>query len=76
MSKSVLLFIMILSLPTVANEWNRSDLSDKKSEHPMSGAWAHQPLIGLCGVILNSFVLYMGYCERQTFIKPVNAMIW
>ena len=33
-------------------------------------------VFGFCGTLLNSFVLYIGYSERQTFIKPVNAMIW
>ena len=42
----------------------------------MSFAWSLQLLIGSCGTLLNSFVLYMGYVERQTFIRPVNAMIW
>ena len=42
----------------------------------MSLAWSLQPLIGLFGTLINSFVLYMGYCERETFIRPVNAMIW
>ena len=42
----------------------------------MSFAWSLQPLVGISGTLLNSFVLYMEYGERQTFIRPVNAMIW
>ena len=42
----------------------------------MSFAWSLQPLMGLCGTLLNSFFLFMQYGERQTFIRPVNAMIW
>ena len=47
-----------------------------KNDHPLSFAWSLQPLMGICGTVINSFVLYMQYCERQTFIRPVNAMIW
>ena len=76
--------MLILSLAfsafsiTDANPLNETtpDPDRQKSNHPMSFAWSLQPLIGICGTVLNSFVLYMGYCERQTFIRPVNAMIW
>ena len=61
---------------TAANSLNETNLGRQKSNHPMSFAWSLQPLIGICGTLLNSFVLYMGYVERQTFIRPVNAMIW
>ena len=74
--------MLILSLAfmafsiTDANPLNETTPDRQKSNHPMSFAWSLQPLIGICGTLLNSFVLYMGYCERQTFIRPVNAMIW
>ena len=61
---------------TAANSLNETTLGRQKSNHPMSIAWSLQPLIGIYGTLLNSFVLYMGYVERQTFIRPVNAMIW
>ena len=63
-------------LITAANPLNETTHGRQKSDHPMSFAWSLQPLIGICGTLLNSFVLYMGYVERQTFIRPVNAMIW
>ena len=63
-------------LITAANPLNETTHGRQKSNHPMSFAWSLQPLIGICGTLLNSFVLYMGYVERQTFIRPVNAMIW
>ena len=59
-----------------ANPLNDTTPGRQKSNHPMSFAWSLQPLIGIYGTLLNSFVLYMGYVERQTFIRPVNAMIW
>ena len=62
--------------PTAANTMNETTHGHQKSNHPMSFAWSLQLLNGLCGTLLNSFVLYMGYVERQTFIRPVNAMIW
>ena len=71
--------MMILTsalLVTVASPLNETDLDCQKSQHPMSYAWSFQPLIGISGTLLNSFVLFMQYGERQTFIKPVNAMIW
>ena len=48
----------------------------KKSEHPMSTAWSSLYMVGFFGTLLNSFFLYVAYGERQTFIKPVSAMIW
>ena len=74
--------LLMLSLASTAfsiadaNPLNETNPGQQKSDHPMSYAWSLQPLIGICGTMLNSFVLYMGYCERQTFIRPVNAMIW
>ena len=58
------------------NPIEEANFDNKKSKHPMSFAWSLQPLIGLFGTFINSYVLYMGYCERATFIRPVNAMIW
>ena len=58
------------------NPLEEANFGNQKSKHPMSFAWSLHPLIGIFGTIINSFVLYMGYCERETFIRPVNAMIW
>ena len=44
--------------------------------HKMTTAWMFNPIFGVFGTLLNSFILYIFYSERQTFIKPVNAMIW
>ena len=38
--------------------------------------WCLHPLLGLLGTIANSFVLYMFYIERDTFINSINVMIW
>ena len=72
-------FIHILTsvfLITGATPLNETNVGHQKNQHPMSFAWSLQPLMGLCGTLLNSFVLFMQYGERQTFIRPVNAMIW
>ena len=53
-----------------------SDLQLNKSYHRMALAWAVHPIFGVIGTFLNSFILYMFYTERRTFIKPINAMIW
>ena len=63
-------------LLTAASPMNETYPGHQKSQHPMSFAWSLQPLVGISGTLLNSFVLYMEYGERQTFIRPVNAMIW
>ena len=63
-------------LAAAASPLNETNPGHLKSQHPMSFAWSFQPLIGISGTLLNSFVLYMEYGERQTFIRPVNAMIW
>ena len=72
------LFILILSTLNLSASASKMNCSDpaKKSEHPMSTAWSSLYLVGFCGALLNSFVLYVGYGERQTFIRPVSAMIW
>ena len=75
-----LLFILISStfILTDGKHMNITDPTTVKikNNHPMSAAWSCLPVFGFCGTLLNSFVLYIGYSERQTFIKPVNAMIW
>ena len=58
------------------NSLEEANFDSQKSKHPMSFAWSLQPMIGIFGTFVNSFVLYMGYCERETFIRPVNAIIW
>ena len=58
------------------NSLEEANFDSQKSKHPMSFAWSLQPMIGIFGTFVNSFVLYMGYCERATFIRPVNAIIW
>ena len=49
---------------------------NNETNHKMTTAWMFNPIFGLFGTLLNSFILYIFYSERQTFIKPVNAMIW
>ena len=75
-----LLFILILStfILTAGKQMNSTDptTAQIKNIHHMSAAWSCLPVFGFCGTLLNSFVLYIGYSERQTFIRPVNAMIW
>ena len=65
-----------VSLNSSSISQNLSSVAQMKNDHPLSFAWSLQPLMGICGTVINSFVLYMQYCERQTFIRPVNAMIW
>ena len=70
------LMLTLTFLISGATPMNETDFLDPKKHHPMSFAWSLQPLMGLCGTLLNSFFLFMQYGERQTFIRPVNAMIW
>ena len=39
------------------------------------GAWHFQSLLGCFGTLLNSFLLYIFYSERQVLASSVNAMI-
>ena len=66
--------MMLFSI--AVNSLEEANFDSQKSKHPMSFAWSLQPMIGIFGTFVNSFVLYMGYCERATFIRPVNAIIW
>ena len=71
------IFLLILMLGQISASNNSSSGFEKrKSDHRMALAWAFNPIFGLIGTCLNSFILYMFYTERQTFIKPINAMIW
>ena len=72
---SVLAYILTLNGISALNKSNYNSYQ-KKSDHRMALAWAFNPILGLIGTILNSFILYMFYTERRTFIKPINAMIW
>ena len=74
MSMSRLLVLLLFFVVDSASAGK--DSSSKKSEHRMALAWSLNPIFGLIGTFLNSFILYMFYTERQTFIKPINAMIW
>ena len=53
-----------------------SNVNQKKADNRMALAWSLHPILGLIGTFLNSFILYMFYTERRSFIKPINAMIW
>ena len=71
------IFLLILMLDEISSGNNSSSGFEKrKSNHTMALAWAVNPIFGLIGTCLNSFILYMFYTERKTFIKPINAMIW
>mgnify|MGYP001223883025 CR=1 FL=1 len=72
----LLLFILMVGSTGAGNNYDGSRVKRKKSEHQMAMAWAINPIFGLIGTCLNGFILYMFYTERQTFIKPINAMIW
>ena len=71
----ILAFILMLNGISALNNSN-SNIYQKKSYHRMALAWAFNSIFGLIGTVLNSFILYMFYTERRTFIKPINAMIW
>ena len=72
-----LILLLMLMLDEISASKNSSSVFEKrKSDHRMALAWAFNPIFGLIGTCLNSFILYMFYTERQTFIKPINAMIW
>ena len=59
------------------NETRATNTSELEQHHKMSIAWMFNPVIlGLIGTIINSFILYVFYSERQTFIKPINFLIW
>ena len=49
---------------------------NNETNHKMTTAWMFNPIFGVFGTLLNTFILYIFYSERQAFIKPVNAMIW
>ena len=70
------LMLTLVLFSIAVNPLEEANFGSQKSKHPMSFAWSLQPLIGIFGTFINSFVLYIGYCERATFIRPVNAMIW
>ena len=72
---TVLAYILMLNGISALNN-SVSNINQKKSDHRMAFAWAFNPILGLVGTVLNSFILYMFYTERRTFIKPINAMIW
>ena len=72
----VLLFILMVVGSIGARNDSGSGFKRKKSDHKMAMVWALNPIFGLIGTFLNGFILYMFYTERQSFIKPINAMIW
>ena len=74
--RTILLLILMLDEISAAGNDSSSGFEKRKSDHRMALAWAFNPIFGLIGTCLNSFILYMFYTERQTFIKPINAMIW
>ena len=67
---SLMFFMLMLDVTSATNS------SDLRKQHWMSFAWTFNPIIGLTGTILNSFILYIFYSERQIFIKPINSLIW
>ena len=43
--------------------------------HHLDTMWLLQSLFGILGTLLNSFLAYMFYQERQAFATSVNVMI-
>ena len=76
MTSRVILLLILMLDEIGAGNYSSSGFEKRKSEHRMALAWAFNPIFGLIGTCLNSFILYMFYTERQTFIRPINAMIW
>ena len=72
----VILLTILLLDECCAGNHSSQGIEKKKSDHRMALAWAFNPIFGLIGTCLNSFILYMFYTERQTFIRPINAMVW
>ena len=68
----MILFHLLLMLHIV----NAEKSIKNETNHKMTNAWMFNPIFGVFGTLLNTFILYVFYSERQTFIKPVNAMIW
>ena len=74
---SVFWMLAFLVLPTFATKNETKETSVRRNgEHPAATMWCLHPLLGLLGTIANSFVLYMFYIERDTFINSINVMIW
>ena len=72
----VVLLLFLLLDDCCAGNNSSQGIEKRKSDHRMALAWAFNPMFGLIGTCLNSFILYMFYTERHTFIRPINAMIW
>ena len=69
---NMILIILMLMLDIACAD----NSSHTRNNHRLSFAWTFNPIIGLVGTILNSFILYIFYSERQIFIKPINSLIW
>ena len=75
-NKRLLLLLLTLMLVDALGAENSTGLEQDETHHKMSFAWIVNPILGMIGTLLNSFILYIFYSERQTFIKPVNVLIW
>lgn len=52
------------------------DTKEGKKNHPYSSLWLGWSMVGLIGGVLNSFVLFIFWKERQSLNSSVNTMIW
>lgn len=80
----ILLFVLFVLLTTgeganvdMGNSTRITDSDTQKSRlhHHLDALWPLQSLIGILGTILNSFLAYVFYHERQALSTSVNMMI-
>ena len=74
------LVILLCSKSVVPNtnnvNENKALVQKRNGEHQAATMWCLHPILGAIGTTTNSFVLYMFYIERHTFINSINVMIW
>ena len=72
----VLLFLSSMS-SVMATSNGSEDIAERRNgEHKAASMWCLHPILGILGTSTNSFVLYMVYIERNTFISSINVMLW
>ena len=70
---NTILIFTILICPSLGE--NISNPTGQISDHPLHKGWICSSVISAIGLTLNSFVFFIFFQERNSFITSVNAMI-
>ena len=71
----LILVIIILIKYSICHEGINQTYIEPRNDYPLKRIWIANSVVGVFGIILNSFVLSAFFQDRHKLVTSVNAMI-